>query len=187
MIIAPKLLANDYYLHCVSYLEKISVYPGDKINAHYIYDVRYLEHPGNLTEIAYISTQKETLLSQESVIAQKNNTPNNFMDKIRKNPEVIICTEKSLSALFFYYKRFRQRISHTPIIIIQSNHLLPFYAVPSKIMLPKLPSHMIAAVPYFEDLNIPSRLASTNLELPGWYKGNSLSLLSDGYAQILSI
>lgn len=169
-------LPNGYYLHEVICPEKIELIPGNKINDYYIYDV-------DKTNIFYINQQKENILSEKIIF----NTQENILDKLKTEPEIIICSEKSLSALFYYYKRFHKRSVHTPIIIIQTNERLPFMPIPSKILLSQLPSHVIAAIPYFEDLGIPSRIASNSLELPGWYHGNILELLSKKYKEILVI
>lgn len=169
-------LPNGYYLHEVIYLEKIELFPGNKINNNYIYDV-------DKTNIFYINKQKENILSGKIIF----NTQENILAKLKHEPEIIICSEKSLSALFYYYKRFHKRSRYTPIIIIQTNERLPFMPIPSKILLPQLPNHVIAAVPYFEDLGIPSRMASHSLEFPGWYHGNLIDALPPKYTRILTI
>lgn len=169
-------LPNGYYLHEVISPEKIDLFPGNKINADYIYDV-------NETSIFYLNKEKESLTPEKIIL----DTQENMLLSIKQEPEVIICSEKSLSALFYYYKRFHKRARYTPIVIIQTNEYLPFMPIPSKILLPQLPNHVIAAIPYFEDLGIPSRVASTHLELPGWYYGRIIDVLSLRYQHILII
>jgi hypothetical protein len=176
---ASVLLAHGHYLHQVDFPEKIALFPGNKINRYYIYDVIYSEQPEkNLTKIYYLSKEKAAISSDQDIIFDQKK---NIIEEIRKSPDILFCDEHNLSALFFYYKRFRQRTTHLPIIIVQSNALLPFYPIPSKIVLPELPNHVIAAVPYFEDLNIPSRIASTKLEMPGWYEGDLTEMLIKKY------
>ncbi len=114
-------------------------------------------------------------------------TQQNILPNLKQEPEIIICSEKSLSALFYYYKRFHKHSHSKPIIIIQSQTYLPCTPIPSKILLPQLPNHVIAAIPYFEDLGIPSRIASTQLELPGWYHGHILDVLPKKYEHIVII
>lgn len=169
-------LPNGYYLHEVVYPEKINLFPGNKINTDYIYDV-------NETSIFYLNQETESLMPEKIIL----NSQENILVELKQEPEVIICSEKSLSALFYYYKRFHKRSSYTPIIIIQTNERLPFMPIPSKILLPQLPSHVIATVPYFEDLGIPSRIASTHLELPGWYHGRITDVLPSRYQHIVII
>ncbi len=174
------VLAHNHYLHQVDFSEKIELFPGNTINGHYIYDVIYPAPPcqNRVTKIYYLSKEKDVISAETPIIFDQKE---NIIEGIRKNPDIIFCNAQKLSALFFYYKRFRQHITHLPIIIIQSNALLPFYPPPSKIILPELPSHVIAAVPYFEDLNIPSRIASTKLDMPGWYEGDLSEMLIKKY------
>jgi hypothetical protein len=178
---APVSLPNGYYLHQINYRENTVVYPGNKINQDYIYDITYSEHPNKSNFINYISKKSDTVFDKTI------NQQENFLTKLSQEPDVVICNEKSLCALFFYYKRFYKKTKHTPLIFIQTSDLLPFYPVPSKILVPDLPNHVIAAVPYFEDLNIPSRIASINLDMPGWYQGNIMTLLNHHYKNILII
>ncbi len=176
-MISATPLPNGYYLHQINIPEIVPLFPGNKINDYFIYDV------DKQTRLFYLSKENTPLSLREAVLNQQEN----IVEKLHQEPDVVICSEKSLSALFFYYKRFYKRTNHKPIIIIQTTALLPFHAVPSKILLPTLPNHVIAAVPYFEDLNIPSRIASTAISLPGWYEGNILELLNKKYHKILVI
>lgn len=175
-MISPKPLVNGYYLHQLDYPEHISLFPGNKINEHYLYDVDYPKHQKDVTRLFYLSTDPHTLSINNILFCQKEN----MIPVIQKKPDILICTDKSLSALFFYFKRIYRKTLHKPIILIQTNILLPFHPVPSQILVPQLPSHIIAAVPYFEDLNIPSRLLSTELDFPGWQLGTlDLSLYKE--------
>lgn len=175
-MISSIALPNGYYLHEVICQKKAELFPGNKINTNYIYDV-------DNTSIFYINQQKESLEPEKVAL----DTEQNILQSIQKEPDIIICCEKSLSALFYYYKRFHKRSRYKPIIIIQTNERLPFMPVPSKILLPQFPNHMIAAVPYFEDLGIPSRIASPHLDLPGWYHGQVTDILPSAYQHILII
>ena len=165
-------LANGYYLHQIDFPEKIKFFPGNKINDFFIYDATYPANLNNVTRLFYLSQSAQIIAQDDIIFCQKNN----ILAELASNPKIILCNEKSLSALFFYYKKFRQKDLDTPIIIIQTNELLPFYPVPSKIIVPQLPGHVIAAVPYFEDLNIPSRIASAHLDNPGWHFGKITEL-----------
>lgn len=176
-------LPNGYYLQQITYPEIMTVFPGNKLNHYFIYDVNYSEKPEKQTQLLYLAQDNVGLSLHEAVLDQRQN----IIEIILQEPDVIICTEKSLSALFFYYKRFYKRKNYKPIIIIQTDELLPFQPVPSKILLPLLPSHVIASVPYFEDLNIPSRIASARINMPGWYEGNIIPLLNKQYDKILFI
>lgn len=178
-----KPLANGYYLHQVDCPKKIGFFPGNKINGFFIYDITYFANQDNvnLTRVFYLSTENTPVVENTIIFHQENN----IISEIAKNPDIIICTEKSLSALFFYYRKFYKRVNHKPIIIIQTDGLLPFNPVPSKIIVPQLPSHMIASVPYFEDLTIPSRIASTKLDMPGWYLGDVTTLLNTNHHKII--
>lgn len=169
----PIPLANEYYLHQVDSPDKTHLMPGNRINNHFIYDVVYQKQPSGFIKVFYISKEKNGFSENfnEKIIFDQTN---DIIDKFNQHPKIVFCDEYSLSALFFYFRRFYKNNRHQqpPLIIIQSSQLLPFHPVPSKIIVPQLPPHVIAAVPYFEDLNIPSRIASVNLSKPGWYDGD---------------
>jgi len=83
--------------------------------------------------------------------------------------------------LIFLLARCRHR-SVDAVGLFQWDHGLPFRPVPSRIMIPGLPPHVIAADPQLESWSIPSRIAS-ELSLPGCHEGPAGELLSDWLAE----
>lgn len=72
--------------------------------------------------------------------------------------------------IFLAERMHAQQGSYQPFVIMGSEVPFPFQSRPSQIMLPGLPSDVIAAMPLLEDWSVASRLASLQ-GYPGCYEG----------------
>ncbi|MEM9101628.1 MAG: hypothetical protein AAGB12_04840 [Pseudomonadota bacterium] len=64
------------------------------------------------------------------------------------------------------------------IVIAESEHTWPFRPAPSRLVLPYVPSDVIACIPLLEDKGIPSRLCHTEMQ-PGCFEGSTDELLTN--------
>lgn len=72
--------------------------------------------------------------------------------------------------MVFLADSLRAQKNYQPLVIMGSEVPFPFTARPSKILIPSLPTDVIAAMPLMEDWGIPSRLASLQ-GYPGCFEG----------------
>jgi dihydroorotate dehydrogenase electron transfer subunit len=69
----------------------------------------------------------------------------------------------------------RRGSSWLPLVLLGSDTPFPFRPRPSVIVVPGIPTGVIACMPLLEEWGIASRLAST-LDLPGCYEGTVTAL-----------
>jgi dihydroorotate dehydrogenase electron transfer subunit len=72
----------------------------------------------------------------------------------------------------------------TPLVLLGSDTPFPFRPRPSVIVVPGIPTGVIACMPLLEEWGIPSRLAST-ADLPGCFEG-TVTDLADAWLSSLS-
>lgn len=71
-----------------------------------------------------------------------------------------------------------------PVVLLGSSHPFPFRPRPSVIIVPGIPTAVIACMPLLEEWGIASRLASS-LDLPGCFEG-PVTALADTWLASLS-
>ena len=87
---------------------------------------------------------------------------------------------QGLSACLFYFRRYRKDFNG--LVFIGTDSQFPFTPAPSRTLIPHCPSDTIAALPLFEDWQIPNRLASATA-LPGCYPGSVMKLAESWLAR----
>lgn len=85
---------------------------------------------------------------------------------------LVQANEQALSAAIFYITKYRKQFHG--LILLGAKHF-PFKPCPSRILIPGMPPEVIAALPLFEDWQIPHRLASLVLQ-PGCFCGTTEEL-----------
>lgn len=72
--------------------------------------------------------------------------------------------------MIFMAQDLKATSAYKPFVILGSEVPFPFNPTPSKMIIPGVPSDVIAAMPLLDDWNIPNRLASLQ-DVPGCYQG----------------
>lgn len=105
-------------------------------------------------------------------------------DPAKATPRTLLLGgEGGIAALVFLTDVLRHRRPRLkPFLLLASEQPFPFRPQPSRIMVPGLPTWVIAAMPLLEDWGIPSRLA-TPQGLPGCFDG-SLEELARGWLKV---
>jgi hypothetical protein len=112
------------------------------------------------SEMDYLQTKKQVEIS--SLQGEAFSLPN-------KNQLYLVTAEdEGLSAVVFYCKKYRAEFHG--LVLVGSSKTFPFAPCPSKLVIPSLPSNVIASIPLLEDWGVPNRLASIQ-EAPGVYEG----------------
>ncbi len=86
---------------------------------------------------------------------------------------LITAQDDALSAVIFYLKKYRSRFNG--LVLYGTDAAFAFAPCPSRILIPQLPTEVIAAIPLFEDWGVANRLASFT-ESPGVFHGDVKSL-----------
>lgn len=76
---------------------------------------------------------------------------------------------QGISACVFYFKRYRQYFNG--LVLMGTDESFPFNPCPSRMLIPDMPQDAIAALPLFEDWQIPNRLANLQFS-PGCFQGS---------------
>jgi len=84
---------------------------------------------------------------------------------------LLVGEELGMAQIIFLAERLKQQRETEVTALLGFCTPPPFRPAPSKIMMPPLPAHVIAAVPLLEAWGIASRIANTNA-MPGCYEGD---------------
>ncbi len=109
---------------------------------------------------------------------------NQFMVAEGPGRPLLIGGGVGMPPMVFLAQRLRQRKALQPFVVLGSEVPFPFVAIPSRIMVPGVPSDVIAAMPLLDDWGIASRLASQQ-DYAGVYRGYVTDLARQ-YVQSLS-
>jgi dihydroorotate dehydrogenase electron transfer subunit len=102
---------------------------------------------------------------------------NGFSIDLTHTRPLLIGGGVGIPPMIFLSDEMKQLASLTPFVILGSEIPFPFNARPSTIVVPGIPSDVIAAHPLLEDWNIPSRLTSLK-GFAGCYEGYVTQLAS---------
>ena len=104
-------------------------------------------------------------------------------DLSRTSPRALLLGQlDSLAELLFLADQLRQQPNRIKLLLLLEAHgELPFQPQPSRIIVPDLPSWVIAALPLCEDWGIPSRIARA--DAAGCYDG-SVSALAEQWLNV---
>ncbi|MGE3320293.1 MAG: hypothetical protein AB7I18_13455 [Candidatus Berkiella sp.] len=81
--------------------------------------------------------------------------------------------DEACSAAIFYITKYRKHFQG--LLLLGTTSHFPFKPCPSRLLIPGIPPDVIAALPLFEDWQVPHRLASLK-EQPGCFYGTTETL-----------
>lgn len=172
-IIARQTLVNDF-VNIVFQSEALNnVKPGHYFECEDNAAKIYLMKTSSQQAEAIVSSKDLFLFNQETIVI------NDFREKIYEPPHpekftILISGIETLMACLYYLKQYRQPFKG--IVFISGEGPFPFHPIPSQIVVPTLPSYLIATLPLLEDWGITTRLANTQ-DMPGCFCGKSEQLI----------
>ena len=105
-------------------------------------------------------------------------------DRVANRPRRLLIGEGAgIGPTLFLAEQIRGKAG-TPLVLLGSDTPFPFRPRPSVIVVPGIPTGVIACMPLLEEWGIPSRLAST-ADLPGCFEG-TVTDLADAWLSSLS-
>ncbi len=107
-------------------------------------------------------------------LTQQPNT--DWQPPVDANNTVILGKQLGIADAVYTCRLLKTQQQRPALVILQSDKPFPFKAEPSRIMLPGLPSDVIATMPLLEDWKIACRLAREEWQ-PGCFEGKSEDLL----------
>ena len=85
---------------------------------------------------------------------------------------LVVAGVAQLGAFIFAARAMRKLCNaQRSLFVLHSENEFPFKPVPSRFIVPSVPSHVIAAMPMLEDWGLPTRLVSDGL-VPGVFDGS---------------
>ena len=161
---ASQAFAGQFiHLQCAPHLQlrrPMSIMNVDKDNG--TVDILYFHHGQGTALLA--TKQKDDCLELLGPIGKAFKR-----SRYRRRP-LLIGGGVGIPPMIFLAKQIKQLGSIHPLVLIGSERPFPFTPIPSKILLPQMPNHVIASMPLLEDWGIPSRLTSLQ-DHSGCYQG----------------